>query len=96
MINREYRGGKIINCAYRKHNSEMEILMQTLCFYEIGAATLIAEIGNSTASWIGVVPNVDQSVDKLYHCRILTRGSKIVMLILKQIAMQQPERKIAN
>ena len=80
----------------------MEILMQTLCFYEMGEATLIAEIGdsnnfslgNTTASWIGVVPNVDQSVDKLYHFRIIKRGSKIVMLILKQIAMQQPERKL--
>lgn len=37
---------EIFNIAYKKHNKEMEILMSVLGIGEIGAATLIAEIGN--------------------------------------------------
>ncbi|MGD9491687.1 MAG: transposase, partial [Methanoregulaceae archaeon] len=50
---------------------------------EIGALTLLAEIGDITdfssadklASWVGVVPRVAQSADKLHTGSITKRGS---------------------
>lgn len=61
---------------------------------ELGAATLIAEIGDfkdfnsgdELASWLGLVPNVYQSADKYPNGRITKRGSKGAMWILTQIA----------
>jgi len=37
---------EIFNYAYQKHKREMEILMSVPGIGELGAATLIAEIGN--------------------------------------------------
>jgi transposase len=85
---------EIFNYAYRNHKREMEILMSVPGIGELGAATLIAEIGNfkdfpsgdKLASWLGIVPNVYQSADKYYNGRITKRGSKRARWILTQIA----------
>ncbi|AKB42905.1 Mobile element protein [Methanosarcina sp. Kolksee] len=68
---------------------------------EIGAATLISEIGNlrdfpsgdKLASWLGIVPNVYQSADKYYKGRITKRGSKVARWILTQIAQAAARKK---
>ena len=68
---------------------------------ELGAATLIAEIGNfkdfssgdKLASWLGIVPNVYQSADKFYNGRITKRGSKTARWILTQIAQAAARKK---
>ena len=65
----EFLEKEIFSYAYSNHKREMEILMSVPGIGELGAATLIAEIGNfkdfsngdKLASWLGVVPNVYQS-----------------------------------
>jgi len=92
---------EIFNYAYINHKREMEILMSVPGIGELGAATLIAEIGNFTdfssgdklASWPGIVPNVYQSADKYYNGRITKRGSKTARWILIQIAQAAARTK---
>uniref|UniRef100_Q46CM6 Transposase n=1 Tax=Methanosarcina barkeri (strain Fusaro / DSM 804) TaxID=269797 RepID=Q46CM6_METBF len=92
---------EIFNYAYQKHKREMEILMSVPGIGELGAATLIAEIGNFSdfpsgdklASWLGIVPNVYQSADKYHNGRITKRGSKVVRWILTQIAQAAARKK---
>ena len=60
----------------------------------IAAVTLIAEIGNFTnfpsgdklASWVGLVPTVNQSADHLRMGAITKRGSRTARWILVEIA----------
>ena len=92
---------EIFNYAYINHKREMEILMSVPGIGELGAATLIAEIGNFTdfssgdklASWLGIVPNVYQSADKYYNGRITKGGSKTARWILIQIAQAAARTK---
>ena len=92
---------EIFSSAYSIHKREMEILMSVPGIGELGAATLIAEIGNfkdfstgdKLASWLGVVPNVYQSADKFYNGRITKRGSKEARWILTQIAQSASRKK---
>jgi len=92
---------EIFNYAYENHKHEMEILMSVPGIGELGAATLIAEIGNfndfssgdKLASWLGVVPNVYQSADKFYNGRITKRGSKEARWILTQISQAAARKK---
>ena len=92
---------EIFSYAYSIHKREMEILMSVPGIGELGAATLIAEIGNfkdfstgdKLASWLGVVPNVYQSADKFYNGRITKRGSKEARWILTQIAQSASRKK---
>jgi len=68
---------------------------------ELGAATLIAEIGNfkdfasgdKLASWLGLVPIVYHSADKYHNGRITKRGSKVARWILTQIAQAAARTK---
>jgi transposase len=91
----------IFNYAYQNHKREMEILISVPGIGELGAAILIAEIGNfkdfstgdKLASWLGVVPNVYQSADKYYNGRITKRGSKEARWILTQIAQSAARKK---
>ena len=92
---------EIFNYVYQKHKREMEILMSVPGIGEIGAATLIAEIGDFSdfssgdklASWLGVVPNVYQSADKFYNGRITKRGSNEARWILTQIVQAAARKK---
>lgn len=92
---------EIFSYAYSNHKREMEILMSVPGIGELGAATLLAEIGNfkdfstgdKLASWLGVVPNVYQSADKFYNGRITKRGSKEARWILTQIAQSASRKK---
>ncbi len=92
---------EIFNYAYSKHKREMDLLMSVPGIGEIGAATLIAEIGNfkdflsgdKLASWLGLVPNVYQSADKYHNGRITKRGSKVARWILTQIAQAAARKK---
>ena len=85
---------EIFNYAYRNYKRQMDILMSVPGIGELGAAILLAEIGNfkdfssgdKLASWLGLVPNVYQSADKYYNGRITKRGSKRARWILTQIA----------
>lgn len=85
---------EIFNYAYKNYKREMRILMSVPGIGELGAAILLAEIGNfkdfssgdKLASWLGLVPNVYQSADKYYNGRITKRGSKRARWILTQIA----------
>ena len=80
--------------AYHNYEREMKILTSVPGIGELGAATLLAEIGDfndfpsgdKLASWLGVVPTVHQSADKYYNGRITKRGSKVARWILTQIA----------
>ena len=91
----------IFSYAYSNHKREMEILMSVPGIGELGAATLIAEIGNfkdfstgdKLASLLGVVPNVYQSADKFYNGRLTKRGSKEARWILTQIAQSASRKK---
>ncbi len=92
---------EIFNYASRNHKREMEILMSVPGIGELGAAILLAEIGNfkdfssgnKLASWLGLVPNVYQSTDKYYNGRITKRGSKVARWILTQIAQAAARKK---
>lgn len=80
--------------AYTKYPGEMEILMSIPGIGEIGAVTLIAEIGNvkdfvsgdKLASWLGLVPNVYQSAGKCHMGSITKRGSVHARWILTEAA----------
>src|SRR5574344_63950 len=92
---------EIFNYSYQKHKREMEILMSVPGIGELGAATLIAEIGDfndfssgdKLASWLGLVPNVYQSADKYHNGRITKRGTKEARWILTQIAQAAAKTK---
>jgi transposase len=92
---------EIFNYASRNHKRKMEILMSVPGIGELGAATLLAEIGNfkdfpsgdKLASWLGIVPNVYQSADKYHNGRITKRGSKVARWILTQIAQAAARKK---
>ena len=92
---------EIFNYVYQKHKREMEILTSVPGIGEIGAATLIAEIGDFSdfssgdklASWLGLVPSVYQSADKYHNGRITKRGSKVARWILTQIAQAAARKK---
>lgn len=83
-----------LHFAYENYPREMEILMSVPGIGEIGAATLIAEIGDihdfasgdKLAGWLGMVPNVYQSAGKLRTGSITKRGSVHARWILTQIA----------
>lgn len=80
--------------AYSRYPREMKILTSVPGIGELGAATLLAEIGDfhdfpsgdKLASWLGIVPTVHQSADKYYNGRITKRGSKVARWMLTQIA----------
>ncbi|GAB7016008.1 IS110 family RNA-guided transposase [Methanogenium cariaci] len=80
--------------AYARYPREMKILTSVPGIGELGAATLLAEIGDfhdfpsgdKLASWLGIVPTVHQSADKYYNGRITKRGSKVARWMLTQIA----------
>ena len=92
---------EIFNYSYQKHKREMEILMSVPGIGELGAATLIAEIGDfrdflsgdKLASWLGLVPNVYQSADKYHNGRITKSGAKVARWILTQIAQAAARKK---
>jgi transposase len=79
----------------------MEIVMSMLGIGELGAATLLAEIGNfkdfpsgdKLSSWLGIVPNVYQSANKYHNGRITKRGSKRARWILTPIAQAAARTK---
>jgi len=83
-----------VDYAYKNYSEEMKILISVPGIGEIGAMTLIAEIGNvndfpsgdKLASWLGIVPRVYQSADKLRTSSITKRGSEHARWILVQIA----------
>lgn len=83
-----------LHFAYKNYPKEMEILMSIPGIGEIGAATLIAEIGDindfpsgdKLAGWLGMVPSVYQSAGKLRTGGITKRGSVHARWILTQIA----------
>ena len=72
----------------------MKILKSVPGIGNIAAVTLLAEIGNfldfpsgdKLASWLGLVPNVYQSADKMRMGSITKRGSVHARWILVQIA----------
>lgn len=80
--------------AYKNYKRQMEILLSVPGIGEIGALTLLAEIGDVSdfssgdklASWVGVVPQVSQSADKLRTGSITKRGSVHVRWILTEVA----------
>jgi transposase len=80
--------------AYENHTRQVEILLSVPGIGKIGAVTLLAEIGDVSdfssaeklASWVGVVPKVAQSADKLHTGSITKRGSVHVRWILTEIA----------
>ena len=80
--------------AYENQPRQMEILLSVPGIGKIGAVTLLAEIGDvgdfssaeKLASWVGVVPRVAQSADKLHTGSITKRGSVHVRWILTEIA----------
>ena len=83
-----------LHYAYENYPKEMKILMSIPGIGEIGAATLIAEIGDihdfssgdKLAGWLGMVPNVYQSAGKLRTGSITKRGSVHARWILAEIA----------
>ncbi len=74
----------ILHFAKENFHHEMMILKSVPGIGNIAAVTLIAEIGNFSdfpsgdklASWLGIVPNVYQSADKLRTGSITKRGSE--------------------
>jgi len=80
--------------ANENFRHEMKILKSVPGVGNIGAFTLLAEIGDFSdfssgdklASWLGLVPNVYQSADKLRTGSITKRGSNHARWILVQIA----------
>jgi len=80
--------------AHENHKRQMEILLSVPGIGKIGAVTLLAEIGDvhdfssaeKLASWVGIVPRVAQSADKLHTGSITRRGSVHVRWILAEIA----------
>ena len=82
------------NYALVNYSTEFEILRSVPGVGDIVAITLLAEIGNvrdfsngdKLASWLGLVPRVYQSADKLHTGSITKRGSKTARWILTQAA----------
>ena len=82
------------NYALTNFSREYEILKSVPGIGDITAVTLLAEIGDvkdfstgdKLASWLGIVPRVYQSADKLYTGSITKRGSKVARWILIQAA----------
>ena len=80
--------------ANENFHQEMKILKSVPGIGNIAAFTLIAEIGDFSdfpsgdklASWLGIVPNVYQSADKLRTGSITKRGSDHARWILTQVA----------
>ena len=83
-----------LSYAYHKYDRQMIILKSIPGVGEIGAITLIAEIGDikdfpsadKLAGWLGLVPNVYQSAGKCHMGSITKRGSIHARWILTQIA----------
>jgi transposase/CRISPR-associated protein Csx1 len=83
-----------IDYAYSHYSREMKILTSVPGIGDVSAMTLLAEIGNikdfssgdKLASWLGIVPRVYQSADKLHTGSITKRGSEHARWILTQIA----------
>jgi len=83
-----------IDYAYSQYSREMKILTSVPGIGDVGAMILLAEIGDvrdfssgdKLASWLGIVPRVYQSADKLHTGSITKRGSEHVRWILTQIA----------
>jgi transposase len=90
--------GNLTECIFQYSNEwfkqEMKILQSVPGIGKIAAVTLLAEIGNFSdfpsgdklASWLGLVPNVYQSADKMRTGSITKRGSVHARWILVQIA----------
>jgi transposase len=88
----------LTDCIFQYANEwfqqEMKILKSVPGIGNIAAVTLLAEIGNfldfpsgdKLASWLGLVPNVYQSADKMRIGSITKRGSVHARWILVQIA----------
>lgn len=82
------------NYALTNFPREYEILKSVPGIGDITAVTLLAEIGDvkdfstgdKLASWLGIVPRVYQSADKLYTGSITKRGSRLARWILIQAA----------
>jgi transposase len=82
------------NYALINYPKEFEILISVPGVGDIVAVTLLAEIGDvrdfstadKLASWLGIVPRVYQSADKLHTGSITKRGSKTARWILIQAA----------
>lgn len=80
--------------AHKNHKREMEIVLSVPGIGPIGAITILSEIGDfkdfpsaeKLASWIGIVPRVAQSADKLYTGPITNRGSVHLRWILTEIS----------
>lgn len=83
-----------IDYAYSHHSHEMKILTSVPGIADVSAMILLAEIGDikdfssgdKLASWLGIVPRVYQSADKLHTGSITKRGSEHARWILTQIA----------
>lgn len=82
------------NYALVNFPREFEIIRSVPGVGDIVAITLLAEIGDvrdfstadKLASWLGLVPRVYQSADKLHTGSITKRGSKTARWILTQAA----------
>ncbi|MDD5188813.1 MAG: IS110 family transposase, partial [Methanoregula sp.] len=85
---------KALDFAYSHYPREMKILKSVPGIGEIAAITILAEIGDikdfptpeQFASWLGIVPRVYQSADKLHTGSITKRGSVHARWILVQVA----------
>ncbi len=96
MLNEEIAELTNISTNYAVDNfpREFEILKTVPGVGDIVAVTLLAEIGDvrdfstadKLASWLGIVPRVYQSADKLHTGSITKRGSKTARWILIQAA----------
>jgi transposase len=83
-----------IEYAYSHYPDKMKILTSVPGIADVSAMTLLAEIGDikdfssgdKLASWLGIVPRVYQSADKLHTGPITKRGSEHARWILTQIA----------
>jgi len=83
-----------IDYAYSHYSREMKILTSVPGIGDVSAMILLAEIGDikdfasgdKLASWLGIVPRVYQSADKLHTGSITKRGSEHARWILTQIA----------
>jgi transposase len=83
-----------IDYAYSNYSREMKILTSVPGIGDVSAMILLAEIGDikdfssgdKLASWLGIVPRVYQSADKLHTGSITKRGSEHARWILTQIA----------
>jgi transposase len=78
----------------RARGEDLKIAMSVPGIGFVSGSTVLAEIGNikdfktpeNLASWVGIVPSVYQSADKLSLGKITKRGSKHLRWILVEIA----------